>query len=473
MNEVFFLCTAILFSSVIIGALVYGLAISVKSLREWPMLWSSAIVTIFASSVLATAFFMSPELRPADSLNLSALHAPLGPIEVLEWNTRNVEASPEQFGLDITTPIATVYLIGVALFLLRLINGRLRAFRVAMQARRSMSDQGIEYWVTSHHVSPYVIRLFGLQRRFKIVLPQSLLEELDDTQIHHILTHELAHVKRRDDELGLILRVLLTFTWFTPVTHLLFSRWSQSIEVVCDQVAIEGTAVESRRDYANTLLKTLKLNANLAPNYPVTSFSTNRLRDEKMRIKSILQGGLSTFKSLPYRLLVIGSASGLTLCGAMLLSSNTASAAADCRTKKQATVKNGQYLLAGRLTADYGRAPDPFKKGQHRDHKGVDIAAPAGTPIYAPENGTIIAATDVYDEKPKYGKVVIIETNGNTKTFLSHLENYQVEVGQQVTAGTAIATVGSTGANTGPHVHIETFKAGERVDPKTVWQIAH
>ena len=66
----------------------------------------------------------------------------------------------------------------------------------------------------------------------------------------------------------------------------------------------------------------------------------------------------------------------------------------------------------------------------------------------------------------------MIETKGNVLTVFTHLDGYNVEAGQKVAKGTQIATVGSTGKSTGPHVHIETYKDGTRVDPQSIWDLA-
>ena len=80
----------------------------------------------------------------------------------------------------------------------------------------------------------------------------------------------------------------------------------------------------------------------------------------------------------------------------------------------------------------------------------------------------VVAATDLHDGKPEYGKVVVIETNGDIRILLAHLDNYYVTLGQRVSQGAKIATVGNTGQSSGPHVHIETYESGQRVDPSTV-----
>lgn len=128
-------------------------------------------------------------------------------------------------------------------------------------------------------------------------------------------------------------------------------------------------------------------------------------------------------------------------------------------------------MVSGRLTSTFGPAADPFNKSKMRDHYGIDIAAPLGTPIYAPANGIITAATNVYDGKPAYGTVVVLQTDDGVQTVFAHLDSYTVRAGQSVTQGTQIATVGSSGKSTGPHVHIETYQNGTRLDPQGVWPL--
>lgn len=153
----------------------------------------------------------------------------------------------------------------------------------------------------------------------------------------------------------------------------------------------------------------------------------------------------------------------------MLTVSETASA--DPSAKKGDWNWVSTDMVSGRLTASFGQSFDPFKDGETRDHYGIDIAAPTGTPIYAPAGGTILHATTLYDGKPKYGTVVVFEAENGIVTLFSHLEGFNVEAGQRVWKGDQLATIGNTGKSTGPHVHIETFKNGTRVDPAIVWDI--
>ena len=469
MNQILFFCTAILFSSAVIGTLVLVLSALIKPLRYWPLLWAVALLTIIASSVLATAFQFTPTINPASSLNLQAIHEPLGTGEIIQWSAAGGRERTDSASFSLINTLAVLYITGLMLFLIRLINGRRRAARIARNSQRSRSSDDTEFWITHKKVSPFVIRRMSRSNKFKIVLPQSLIDQLDDEEINHILKHEKAHIKRSDDEIGLLLRILVALTWFTPISHLLFTRWAQSIEMQCDQYAINGTPLEGRRSYVNTLMKTLQLATKHVRHYPVASFTKRHIRGEKMRIKTILQGHFSDYQSLVHRLLIVSAAVCLTLGSAVFLAANAGNG--DCVNGQTKNWKINDFMVGGSISATYGLVNDPFKKGQKRNHKGIDIKAPKGTRIFAPADGIVLVATDLYQNKPKYGKVVVIKTGDNTQTLLAHLDSYEVEAGESVEVGALIATVGTTGATTGPHVHIETYVAGKRVDPATVWNI--
>jgi murein DD-endopeptidase MepM/ murein hydrolase activator NlpD len=107
---------------------------------------------------------------------------------------------------------------------------------------------------------------------------------------------------------------------------------------------------------------------------------------------------------------------------------------------------------------------DPFTGGEVF-HRGVDLAAKSGTPVVAPADGVVLVATDTYEPSQAAGTVVIIDHGNGLTTFHAHLEDTAVVEGQNVTQGQTIATVGSTGKSTGPHLHFEVRRDGEAVDP--------
>ncbi len=112
------------------------------------------------------------------------------------------------------------------------------------------------------------------------------------------------------------------------------------------------------------------------------------------------------------------------------------------------------------LTSDYGMRTHPVLGGR-RNHKGIDLAAPSGTPVYASADGVIGKA----EWFSSYGNYIQIEHGGEMQTRYAHLSGYTVAAGEQVRKGQLIGYVGSTGRSTGPHLHYEVRVAGEAVDP--------
>ncbi|MEO8460983.1 MAG: peptidoglycan DD-metalloendopeptidase family protein [Dokdonella sp.] len=103
--------------------------------------------------------------------------------------------------------------------------------------------------------------------------------------------------------------------------------------------------------------------------------------------------------------------------------------------------------------------------GYMRAHKGVDYAAPSGTPIRAAGDGKITFR----GRQGGYGNVVIIQHNGKYSTLYGHMSRFaNVKVGQRVAQGQTIGFVGMTGLATGPHLHYEFRVGGTHRDPLTV-----
>lgn len=116
--------------------------------------------------------------------------------------------------------------------------------------------------------------------------------------------------------------------------------------------------------------------------------------------------------------------------------------------------------LAGRLSSRYGLRTHPLLGGL-RWHRGVDLAAPAGTPIHATSDGTVRKA----DWSGGYGLMVELDAGGGVQTLYGHMSRVAVTSGQTVHKGDVLGYVGSTGLSTGPHVHYEVRRDGRAVDP--------
>ena len=122
-------------------------------------------------------------------------------------------------------------------------------------------------------------------------------------------------------------------------------------------------------------------------------------------------------------------------------------------------VPSGMPVGGVMLTSDYGLRNHPILGGR-RNHKGVDLAGPTGTPVYATADGFVSKA----ERFSSYGNYIQIEHGGELQTRYAHLSGYAVAAGQMVKKGQLIGYIGSTGRSTGPHLHYEVRISGQPVE---------
>jgi murein DD-endopeptidase MepM/ murein hydrolase activator NlpD len=116
------------------------------------------------------------------------------------------------------------------------------------------------------------------------------------------------------------------------------------------------------------------------------------------------------------------------------------------------------FLLACPLFAPVG---DGFGPRGGSFHAGVDLIAPAGTPVEAAAAGRVAWAAP----RDGWGLLVVVAHRGGVRTMYAHLSRIDVRVGQWVSGGSVIGLVGATGNATGPHLHFEVRVDGAAVDP--------
>ena len=114
-----------------------------------------------------------------------------------------------------------------------------------------------------------------------------------------------------------------------------------------------------------------------------------------------------------------------------------------------------------RISSPFGPRPAPVP-GASTFHKGIDLAAPRGTPIYAPAAGTVKHS----GSNGGYGLMIKINHGNGVETRYGHCSKLIVKKGEKVKKGQLIALVGSTGVSSGNHVHFEVRINGEAVDPQ-------
>lgn len=112
-----------------------------------------------------------------------------------------------------------------------------------------------------------------------------------------------------------------------------------------------------------------------------------------------------------------------------------------------------------RRSSGYGPRINPVTGKQQSLHRGVDYAAPTGTPLFAPFAGQV---TTGYEAGGAGNWIWVVDGPNMFKSF--HHSSYQVRSGY-VNAGDVIAYIGTTGSSTGPHAHLELWDNGRNIDP--------
>ena len=120
----------------------------------------------------------------------------------------------------------------------------------------------------------------------------------------------------------------------------------------------------------------------------------------------------------------------------------------------------GRPVEKGWLSSHYGMRIDPFT-GKQEFHKGVDFAGKHNSNVIAVAAGIVTRA----ESAGGYGNLVEVDHGNGYVTRYGHNHTIEVEIGQAVKKGQAIAKMGSTGRSTGPHVHFEVLKDNVKINP--------
>jgi murein DD-endopeptidase MepM/ murein hydrolase activator NlpD len=120
-------------------------------------------------------------------------------------------------------------------------------------------------------------------------------------------------------------------------------------------------------------------------------------------------------------------------------------------------------INAARISSKFGMRQHPVS-GYNKMHRGVDFAAPIGTPILAAGGGVVEVVNNYYGN---YGKYIRIKHNSTYSTVYAHASRFAggIKPGAKVSQGQVIAYVGVTGATTGPHLHYELIESGKQINP--------
>ncbi|MXW16101.1 MAG: M23 family metallopeptidase [Gemmatimonadetes bacterium] len=117
-----------------------------------------------------------------------------------------------------------------------------------------------------------------------------------------------------------------------------------------------------------------------------------------------------------------------------------------------------QWPVEAPMRSPFGVRGDEFLG---RMHRGIDLAAEAGTPVRPVLSGRVRSAGTMRG----YGRVIWIEHGRDALSVYAHLSEIMVREGQEVTKATVIGRIGQSGNATGPHLHFEFWRWGRAVDP--------
>jgi murein DD-endopeptidase MepM/ murein hydrolase activator NlpD len=130
------------------------------------------------------------------------------------------------------------------------------------------------------------------------------------------------------------------------------------------------------------------------------------------------------------------------------------------RNLRRQILPGGRPVMKGWISSYFGHRTDPFT-GRNAFHRGIDFAAPEGSSVLAVAAGVVTYAKDRFG----YGKTVEINHGNGYVTRYAHNSGIVVKAGDVVKKGDPVATIGSTGRSTGPHLHFEVLSQGRAVDP--------
>jgi murein DD-endopeptidase MepM/ murein hydrolase activator NlpD len=115
------------------------------------------------------------------------------------------------------------------------------------------------------------------------------------------------------------------------------------------------------------------------------------------------------------------------------------------------------------VTSRFGSRVSPVS-GKNAPHRGVDLAAPQGAPVYAARDGVVSFA----GENAVYGNYVVITHDNGWTSLYGHLSAIETALHKKVQSGSLVGRVGSTGLSTGPHLHFELRQNGKSYDPSAL-----
>lgn len=305
--------------------------------------------------------------------------------------------------------------------------------------------------------TPFTLGIF----RPVIFLPRPVVAQNDARLLEAVIAHEMTHIRRYDDLWIRLQALLQAIYFFHPLVWYANRQLAQARERICDRMVLARREI-SPRDYGEGMLAILRLNLAGANGWELHAGFGNNHKYLVQRIQDIKGGNVM---KQHHRWISIAV---LTLTGLFLLPMASYQSLADDHpaAENPPAAADPAFtcpMKTGYVSSPYGNRIHPVKKVKML-HRGIDIAAPRGSDIYAAAAGTVTFS----NFKENYGNTVILRHADGYTTLYSQMDTILVSSGQQVDAGALIGLVGDSGLSTAPHLHFELRHNDKALAPESV-----
>lgn len=462
------------------ASILIGVILLIKSIWGEKMgaknqycLWFLLIIKLLLPPHINLSFFnMLSQISPYYIL----IKPPYFPTEadIISWFTKDFTVSQELmqqsgasfFSLPYILP--SIWILGVIALMMYMIIVNIK-FRHLINNSKITVGKDIKQILLEHsqrlnvnkqlkvYKSPFIHSpcLYGF---FKpcILLPQNIEEKINTEELKYVISHELAHFKRKDIFIYLLISILQIIYWFNPIILYGLYRMKNDCEIACDALALSSFEKDEKQNYGLSIIHLLE-KSKTQGNHIITTEFVNSKKYLKRRIIMIKE-----FKKGSYRLSFI-TILGFVLIASFFLTNGNVQATPNQNLVGQ-SISQGEMIWPvpsfTKISSSFGTRINPITK-EERTHTGIDIPAEKGESIVAAANGKVILA----DLNEGYGKTVIIDHGNSIATLYGHCSELLVNENDMVSSGTEIAKVGQTGLATGNHLHFEVRKDGEAVNP--------
>lgn len=468
--------------------------------RRWPALFAHRSVWLAAQAavVIMVALSFAPVLRSAVAPTLTlpaieratasggakaagqALAASVSEVvpdaEAAPWWNRQALSEAALYWLPAAWLV--IYFAGLAWTVVRRVRSHRQWQRILASQTRVMDDRelrALPAMTSSQYAriaaARLTVRTTGLPvspmingvHRPCLLLPAHVLG-MEIGQQRLIIEHELTHWRRADPLWLAVSGLLAMLFWFNRPFQRLNDSMREAVELGCDDAVLAGRGGQERHNYAAALVAQLRFQLTWQQRGNAPAFGYLGVPQRVERMREAYPARLSRWS----RVLVGAAGLGMAACAASLTPAISAASLPDPAAQSAAIQPDGPLHQAPaawrypldqvRVTSLYGVRSPIVPNG----HNGVDFAARRGTPVHAVAAGTIVESSF----NPRWGNYVRVDHGGGRSSLLIHLERSTAVIGQRVAAGDSLGTAGDSGKTTGPHLHLEYWEDGRRLDPE-------